>query len=262
MAKAAEESKELVNTGSSNAPVFLQERINEVEGMGNSLNAQDNTTPFLAILQNNSPQLEENKPEYVEGAKKGMLFNTATKQLWEGKTGVEIIAFGFLHVFNEWIPRKQGGGFVATYDMNDPIRNQAKPREEDGKKRGLMLPNGNDLVETAYTGILFTDSPMPAILAATSTGLKPMRDWMTLRNNTLINGRPAPSFARKYLVQTVYQENEAGSWYNWKISAGDWVSQEQFDRAFKFADLMAKGEFQIGRPPEPINEDSKDDVPI
>ena len=101
-----------------------------------------------------------------------------------------------------------------------------------------------------------------AILAAASTGLKPMRDWMTLRNNVLINGKPAPAFARKYVVQTVYQENESGSWYNWKIVLGDWVNQEEYDRAKKFAQLMASGEFQIGRPPEPTTEDSKDDVPV
>lgn len=262
-AKAAtEENKELVSTGSSNVPSFLVETIDEVQGMGNSMNAQDNTTPFLGILQPMSPQLEENKPEFIEGAKKGWLFNTATKELWDGKIGVDVIAFGFQRVFNEWIPRTSGGGFVATYDLNDDIRLTAKPREIDGKKRGLVLPNGNDLVETAYTGILLPNSPMPAIIGATSTGLKPMRDWMTMRNNVLINGKPAASFARKYRLTTVFQENESGSWFNWKVSLGDWVSQEEFDRAHKFAKLMASGEFQIGRPPEPLSEDSKDDVPV
>lgn len=257
---AAEESKELMTAGS--APSFLAEHIDEVQGLGNSMNAQDNTTPFLAIIQGLSPQIEENKPEYIEGAKKGMIFNTATKELYDGKVGVDVIAFGFQRVFNEWVPRAAGGGFVATYDINDDIRLTAKPREVDGKKRGLALPNGNDLVETAYTGVLLPNSPMPAIIGATSTGLKPMRDWMTMRNNVLVNGKPAPSFARKYRISTVYQENESGNWYNWKVALGDWVTQEEFERAMKFAKLMASGEFQISRPPESVSEDSKDDVPV
>ena len=261
---AAKDDKSLVKTGEgTNVPSFLQERIDETQGMGNSMSAQDNTTPFLAILQSNSPQVEENKPEYIEGAKKGMIFNTATKELFDGKTGVDVIAFGFQKVFNEWVPRSAGGGFVASYSMEDPIKDAAKPREVDGKKRGLMLSNGNDLVETLYTGVLLPGSPMPAIIGATSTALKPMRDWMTLRNNTLIGGKPAPAFARRYTLTTVYQENESGSWYNWKVTAGDWVSQEEFERALKFAKLMASGEFNIGRPPEPTApEDTKDDVPV
>lgn len=265
MAKAQEESKELVGTGAASVPSFLAETIDADSGIGNSMSAQDNTTPFLGILQSNSPQLEENKPEYIDGAKKGMLFNTATKEVWDGKVGVPVIAFGFLHVFNEWVPRTAGGGFVQTleFDTNPKQRYKAKDRIIDGKRRGLMLDNGNDLVETDYTGIFLPNSPMPAILAATSTGLKPMRDWMTLRNNVLINGKIAPAFARKYLVQTVYQENESGAWHNWKISLADWVSQEEYERAKKFAQLMANGEFQIGRPPEPASdEDSKDDVPV
>lgn len=265
MAKAAEDTKELVTTGSSAMPAFMQESIEQDSGLGNSLNAADNTTPFLGILQNNSPQLEENKPEYIPDAKKGWMFNTATRELWDGKIGVEVIAFSFQHVYNEWVPRNAGGGFVGTYEFSDRVKKQigAKDRIVDGKRRGLMLPNGNDLVETDYTGIFLPNSPMPAILAATSTGLKPMRDWMTLRNTVLINGKIAPSFARKYLVQTVFQENEAGSWYNWKISLAGWVSQEEYDRAKKFAIMMQEGEFQIGRPPEPASDaDTKDDVPV
>jgi len=259
MAKAAE-NKELVQVDTGSVPAFMQERINEVAGLGNSTDAQDNTMPFLAILHSSSPQVEENKPEYIEGAKKGMLFNTATKELFDGKEGLWVIPFAFQKALVEWTPRSSGGGYQNSYDWDDPIRKTAKPKldEKTGKPRGLVLPNGNDLIETTYTLALVPGQSMPIVIGATSTRLKPMRDWMTLRNNINIGGKIAPAFAKKYLVQTVYQENESGSWYNYKITAGDWVDQGDFDRALEFAEMAAKGNMSVGRPADAMNEGGGD----
>lgn len=254
-----EENKEIVKTSGEAVPAFLQQSIDETAGMGNSTAASDNTMPFLAILQGLSPQLEENKAEYIEGARKGMLFNTATKQLYDTKNDgpVEAVAFAFQKNLVEWIPRDQGGGFVEQHPwISNPKDMGAKPKidPKSGKQRGWVLDNGHDIVDTLYTFLLFPDQPMPVIIGATSTAHKPMRDWMTMRNNVLIGGKPAPSFAKTYKFSTVYQENEAGSWYTWKIDMGDWVSEDLYKRAFEFAKMAAAGDMVVGRPADAVND--------
>ena len=37
--------------------------------------------PFLKVLQQLSPQLDSDKPEYIEGAKKGMFCNTSLNKV-------------------------------------------------------------------------------------------------------------------------------------------------------------------------------------
>ena len=55
--------------------------------MGNSqrgsedVTIDDLTIPRVDIIQDLSPQHKKNKPEYIEGAEVGMLFNTVTGKL-------------------------------------------------------------------------------------------------------------------------------------------------------------------------------------
>ena len=48
---------------------------------------QDQLIPFLAILQALSPQVQQGTPEYIEGARTGQLFNTATREVIDGQKG-------------------------------------------------------------------------------------------------------------------------------------------------------------------------------
>ncbi len=45
--------------------------------------SQDLPTPFLNVLQSNSPQIDEDDERYVEGAKAGMFYNTAAGELFK-----------------------------------------------------------------------------------------------------------------------------------------------------------------------------------
>ena len=60
---------------------------------------EDFTIPFLAILQSMSPQVQETEAEFIEGAKAGMLINTATQELYDGKEGVELVPCYTQHLF-------------------------------------------------------------------------------------------------------------------------------------------------------------------
>jgi hypothetical protein len=128
-----------------------------------------------------------------------------------------------------------------------------------------LFPNGNQLVETAYTFVFVPSVMAPMIIGASSTALRPMRDWMSKRNRVYVNGRQAPAFSRSYLVKTAYNSNDSGSWYNWKVSDVDWVRDPDiFNNMLNMAKMAAAGEMQIGRPPEDMDSetDGDDGIPV
>lgn len=238
---------ELAKVKDPSLPAHLQDLGDDVATLGNSRAAEDNTLPFLGILQKGSPQVNKQEPEFIKGAEVGNIINTATKDLFSGETGLPFIPCGIQKNLVEWVPRTAGGGYVDThpYDLA-AAREMGATKDGDGR---IVLPNGNQLVETLYTFGILPDTMQQAVIGATSTALKPMRDWMALRNAQRIGGKPVPSFARSYLLRTVYNKNDKGDWYTWNVGIQDWVHDEDlFKFALEFAQQIAAGGVRMGRP--------------
>lgn len=126
----------------------------------------DISIPFLVLVQDKSRALQEN-PE----AKPGMLYNSVTGDVAQEVLFVPVTT---KHVYVEWIPRKQGGGFVGQRPLNDP---EAMAAVAASKEFGhYVLPNGNELQETYYLYALILneqDGLSPSGFAAISiTGTK------------------------------------------------------------------------------------------
>ena len=83
--------------------------------------ADDIAIPFINILQKLSHQVDEDDALHIDGAKAGMLFNTVTEELFDGKDGIMFIPVHRVHSYSEWVPRDMGGGFVAQHDPLDPV---------------------------------------------------------------------------------------------------------------------------------------------
>lgn len=177
--------------------------------------ASDFAIPFINILQTNSPQVDKKKPEYVEGAYAGALYNTVSQEYFETLT---VVPFGFKKVFVEWVPRNLGGGFVAKYSALDPIIATARP----GEKGKPTLPNGNLLTETAEHYLIVLPEqggPYLAIMPLTSTKLTPSKKWMSLmaaKTATKSDGSVVRlhMYMQVYQLSTVSQQNNEGSFYN------------------------------------------------
>ncbi len=63
---------------------LLEEDANT--GLSN-MSMEDLSIPFLRILGDMSPQVKKSKEEYVEGAEPGMIFNTVTREIFNGEKG-------------------------------------------------------------------------------------------------------------------------------------------------------------------------------
>jgi hypothetical protein len=189
--------------------------------------------PFLLVLQDLSPQTKKMKGEYVEGAKPGMIFNTVTKRLIDGSEGIWVIPAHWSQVFIEWVPRDSGGGFVGTHPPGSPRVAEGIRQKKGG---GLLLPNGNQLMDTRQHFVIAVDPETErgdgVLIPFKSTGLKISRNWMSLMRSSLFDketgeplvkdgqGRPLepPMFAWMYLLKTEEDSNDQGSWHQFYVA--------------------------------------------
>jgi hypothetical protein len=206
----------------------------------------DLTIPFLAILQSGSPQVKEEKGTYVPGAKAGMFMNTVTNELFDGKKGVQIIPVHRKHSFIEWIPRDQGGGFVAEYSTNDPRIVELRKATPFGKiaiEDGSIFAKpdedidhtGNDIVETFTVFALIVKENgtfEPMVLSFASTAIKPYKKWMTTAKGIQIpTGDPQrpvinpPMFSHLYRARTQFQEKNNYDWFGWQIGFENGIAE-------------------------------------
>lgn len=184
--------------------------------------SEDYAVPFLNVLQSNSPAVESHA-----SARPGWLLNTGNEEFFDGATGVAFIPSYTQHVFVEWVPRNEGGGFVAVHALDSEVVKKAKAEQEFGKYKMIKgNPKSNDLVETFYVyGILLTDNGAASqvIIAFTSTKNKVYKQWMDKARSIQVklpDGRRVvmPLFAHRYRITTVAQKNKKGSYFNFRVS--------------------------------------------
>lgn len=190
--------------------------------------SDDYSIPFLQILQALSPQLQEN-----DSLRQGMILNTVTGEVWDGKKGIAFVPATTQRVYVEWKPRDAGGGFVGIHEVNSDLVNHAKAASSEYGK--YSTPDGNELIETFYVyGIALDDdgNASEAVLAFSSTKIKKYKGWMTKAKTIQIplpDGRriPAPLFAHRYRLKTVSEKNNKGQFFNWDAIAFDGENAQQ-----------------------------------
>jgi hypothetical protein len=190
--------------------------------------SDDYSIPFLQILQAPSPQLQEN-----DSLRQGMILNTVTGEVWDGKKGIAFVPATTQHVYVEWKPRDAGGGFLGIHEVNSDLVAHAKAASSEYGK--YNTPDGNELIETFYVyGIALDDdgNASEAVLAFSSTKIKKYKGWMTKAKTIQIplpDGRriPAPLFAHRYRLKTVSEKNNKGQFFNWDAITFDGENAQQ-----------------------------------
>ena len=226
MAKTKNEAEESAVATTAGSAVSTEVDYSEYSGSG--FENQDNSdiqVPFLRILQDLSPEVKAVAKGGIEGAEVGMLFNTVTQECYDE---VHFVPAVTKHIYNEWIPIKQGGGFVATYEVNDKfvLDAQAAAKANNLDFGKLPTEEGHELVETFDVyGILVVENsePMPAIISFTSSKIKIYRKWMSAIRMFVLNtptGKIKPDLFAHYVKVTTQDEtNKAGQEYsNFKLS--------------------------------------------
>ena len=220
------------------------------EGFDN-VDSKSLALPFLKVLGQLSPQVTQGDSNFIPDAKAGMIYNTVTDELYDGHKGITVIPCYYKLEYIEWKDRDKGAvAPVNVYPSDSDIMTKTT-RRDDGKDR---LQNGNYIEETAshYVMVVEPDKTSTALITMKSTQRKKSKKWnsmmMSLRQQRK-NGKgffkPAP-FTQKYLLATVLEKNNMGSWFGWEIShVGAVESEEVLKAAFDFYESCKKGSVRV-----------------
>ena len=225
------------------AGMFEEDANTSFSNMG----SDDFALPFLRVLGQLSPETNKRDAKYVEGAEPGMIFNTVTKQTYDGEKGLNIIPCGYKREYVEWSDRGEGTSApVAIHPVSSGIIKEAT-RGADWKDR---LPNGNYLENTASYFVL-TEDLQTALISMKSTQLKVSRSWNSMMNSIKLKGKnglftPA-AYSHVYSLKTVQQSNDKGTWFGWNVSlVGPVQDKNMYEAAKQFASSVTNVEVKHG----------------
>lgn len=227
--------------------------MDEDAGFGVSTRPEDVGIPFLAILQDLSPQVKKRDEKYIDGAEVGMIINNQSKEIYAGEDGIYFIPCFFKSCLVEWVPRDKGGGWVAEYPDGDPIlRKTTRP---DRKKAPVREDNGNHIVQTKYYFGLHVkpDGNYEAcVVGLSSSGLKVSREWMRIiKANKTPSGNIAAAYSNVYHLRTKLAKNNAGQeYFTWDITKARPVETEEYLAGRQLGSECARGAVQVSRPDE------------
>lgn len=212
------------------------------EGQEEHLSQEEMELPFLRVAQKGSPQVDEDKPEYIKGLKPGLYFNTVSSKVYGDTLKVQV--HGYFQNYTIWKGDKGSGEFQGTMT----------PEEfREFEQRNNLTRDGGDYIHTVNgENLRYTDTrnfivSLPEheeegilIYPLSSTGIKAARKWNTLNNGRRINGRPAKRYATLWEIQTAGFEKNG---YTWKQTANiktlGWVTPELFEFGKSFEEFVA-----------------------
>jgi hypothetical protein len=217
-----------------------------MQGGFENMGQDDFALPFLRLLTGNSPEVGE-----IEGAAPGMIYNTVTGQLYDGKKGITVIPCAYVRQYIEWAPRGSGSGApVAIYPATSDILSRTHREPGDNKD---YLDNGNYIENTAnhYVMIVSEDAlAEPALITMKSTQLKKSRKWNSMMMSAKMMGKNGPytppMFSQLYRITTQQESNDKGKWYGWEIERiGPIEDSNLYLSAKAFAQSINSGEVKV-----------------
>jgi hypothetical protein len=196
----------------------LERLMKETAGQGISTSADDNLVPQISVLQPLSPEVLDG-PAKIEGAKAGDFL--VTDRAIDGREGIWFQPCHQGHIWLEFTPLSQGGGFVAAYEFTG--EDSLPPGAQRREKNQFFMPNGNQVIHyRQWAGILWDDGiGLEKVISFKSTGHTVAKEWMTKANqsNRFSNGESRSLPAHIYKLTTSMRRNQSGQWYI--INVGD-----------------------------------------
>jgi len=221
-----------------------------------NITQDDLALPFLKVLGQLSPEVNERDGKHVEGAKPGMILNTVTKEIYDGTKGINVLPAHYERKLVEWQDRGDSKGApVAIHNAESDIMSQTT-RDKSYKDR---LPNGNYIENTAnHFVIVLGKSPSTALISMKATQLKISRAWNSVMMGLKLQGKNGmftpPTYSHIYKLKTVQMSNDKGTWFGWDVKmVGPIEDKAVYDIAKSFAEKVGKGDVQVKHGTEESN---------
>jgi len=209
-----------------------------------NMTQDDLALPFLKVLGQLSPEVNKQNAKFINGAEPGMIVNSVTKELYDGKKGIDIIPVHYDRQYVEWQDRGQSGNAPVAIHKADSDILSTTTRDKSWKDR---LPNGNYLENTAnHFVILMGKTPSTALISMKATQLKISRKWNSMMMGIKMQGKNGiftpPTYSHIYKLRTVQQSNDKGTWFGWDVSkVGPITDKGIYEIAKGFSTNVAKG---------------------
>lgn len=240
-------SKDLaVKKEEAGALVLMSDFEQDAHSGFENMNQEDFALPFLRLLTNTSPEVGE-----LDGAMPGMIYNSVTGELYDGKKGILVVPCVYNRVYIEWAPRGSGSGApVAIHPATSDIL--SKTHREPGESKDY-LDNGNYVENTANHYVMVLDEnnvPNPALIVMKSTQLKKSRKWNSMMMSVKLQGKNGlytpPMYSQIYRLTTVGESNDKGKWFGWEIERVGSVEDAGIYQAAKaFAQSVSAGDVKV-----------------
>jgi len=249
------EVTEVKNTSMALAMTFEEEASGGFDGMSQD----DLALPFLRLLTSTSPEVGE-----VEGALPGMMYNTVTGQLFDGKKGISVVPCAYIRQYIEWAPRGSGSGAPITiYPATSDILSRTHREPGDNKD---YLDNGNYIENTANHYVMIVNengSCEAAMITMKSTQLKKSRKWNSMMMSTKLVGKNGPytppMYSQVYRLTTQAESNDKGKWYGWEVERiGSVEDMGVYAAAKEFSAQIHNGAIKV----KAHEEETADHVPF
>ena len=211
-----------------------------------NMSQDDFALPFLKLLTNTSPEVGE-----MDGALPGMVLNSVTGQLYDGKKGLMVLPVAYVRQYIEWAPRGSGSGApMNIYPATSDILSRTHREPGDNKD---YLDNGNYIENTAnHYVMIIGDSgiPEPALITMKSTQLKKSRKWNSMMMSTKMMGTNGPftppMYSQVYRLTTQAESNDKGKWFGWEVEKiGPVEDMNAYKAAKSFATQVGTGEVKV-----------------
>ena len=234
-----------------------------------NVNASELAIPFLKIASSQTPEVKKGNTKHVEGLEEGMIFNSVTKEFYNG---IMTVPCFFRSRFVEW--EKLGEGTGAPVKIYTPEEVPPLTRSEHDGEDHYMIDgqlSKTYIVRTAeYFVLRLNDdgSFERAQIIMQKTQYKKSRYWNTMMMNQKTNRKDGtlvtlPTFANVYNMKAVREANKKNDWWGWNIKLEKSVNgfpnpKNIVEEAQHFYKLVVSGE--IDPSPEVINESENSEM--
>ena len=217
-------------------PDFLK---NNIARGSEEVDHGDITIPRLSLIQDLSPQTKKNKPEFIDGAEIGDMFNTITNELFKGE--VMFVPVYFRKEWVIWKLRKAGGGFFGAFDSEQEAI--AKLSELEGNA------NDYEIVDTHVHFVLLVkegstrDNP---ILEEIVLSMSKSQNKVSRQLNTMVKMAGGDRFSRIYKLSSTEEQNKNGDdYWNFRVSTFGFVSEAIYKRAEEVYEAISSGQRKV-----------------
>jgi hypothetical protein len=228
-------------TNYNELPAELADLTEQDSGKGVSFRAEDQLIPLIYVLQSNSPIVDKRSDAHVNGAEPGHFWlRNSVHPIQDGIEGFMAIPCGMRQVWIEWLPNR--GGFVARHD-NKPADTETRIiKGDDGRERQALLRANGNLIQDTREFFLLVEG-MPFVLPCSGTKHSFAKQWQTMFHQFKHpkTRQVMPSFARKYRLYTVPQQNTLGKWFGIKFEDKGFVTAEEYTAARALNDALEAG---------------------